>query len=683
MGSTNPSLNAKMSAASEFGADGRPAATHPRATARAKARAAARAAAESEAASANASDEHALGGARKRGAGVRQKAQRQKSRNALRQLRESAGDALVRHGLPEFDGLKPILSFLAIPAFLVLAITVTGGNWPTAILYPIALILGLIVAISALKGVELVLAILLIYLPFSKVFVVPIAPGVNGTNMLILLGLFAAVLKLKSSGQKITDFPAGAYLVFLFGFLTACSAFTITLVPGGRVYLLYSELLSYKAWIDQFIFYFIALMCIRDTETAKRCIVYVMIGSMLVVLYSVPEMMEKGGRSTIDKSRIGGPHLQSNNFGGFVAYTILPLIALFITYIKDIRAWLLTPYFLLAAKVLISTFSRGAYLAIVVGALLAGWFKGKGFLALWLAAVISFFLVFPVFIPDAIVARMDTLTEDANTAAPTEEKLDKSSATRLILWRAAASMIQEDPIWGKGFKGFPLLKNDYTESPVLESDPHSMYLYIGSQMGIPALSLFIVILVYSFWLGRQLSQHKTDKFIRVIGIGGASATACLAIVCIFGSRAVSLNFTVYFWTFLVAMQAIRLQEKNALVAANPKRRRVTAVDIAQSGTDQADHGVEPLAASFDRVNGHATGDQLALDGPQGLRPIRQSKKNRSAKRGAAAYQASQADLAAQMSAVDKSVIPSDTPSSATEQLAFKPRTRAMKARRNR
>jgi len=85
-------------------------------------------------------------------------------------------------------------------------------------------------------------------------------------------------------------------------------------------------------------------------------------------------------------------------------------------------------------------------------------------------------------------------------------------------------MIMEDPITGKGFKEFPRLKALYTEQPVRESDPHSMYLYIGSQMGLPALVLFLGILGYSFFLGSRLARHREDRFIRGIGIGGASAT---------------------------------------------------------------------------------------------------------------------------------------------------------------
>lgn len=582
----------------------------------------------------SASKRHA-GRKKQRGAFGRDVFQRRSSRQRERQNLDVARNQPAS-GWPEMEGLKPVMMFLSMPALLVLAITVTGGHWPSYILFPIALGLGLIVAISAFRGVELILACLLIYLPFSKVFVVPIAPGVNGTNMLVLLGLFAALLRLYSTRQKLTEWPPGSVLVFAFGVLSCASAFTIMQIPGGRVFLLYNEFLSYKAWVDQFIFYFIVLMCVRDEQTAKRCVLYIMLGSILVVLYAVPEMLEKQGRSTIDKSRIGGPHLQSNNFGGFVAYTLLPLVAVFILYIRDIRAWLLTPYFLLTVKVLITTFSRGAYVAMVIGGFMAGWFKGRGFVLFWVSVFLCFFLVFPSFVPDSIKARMGSLTSEQSSALSTEDSLDRSSSIRLMMWRAASEMILEDPIWGKGFKGFQLLKDEYTEFPVIESDPHNMYLYIGSQMGLPALSLFLLILGYSFYLGRMHSKNKDDQFIRAIGIGGAAATACFAVVCMFGSRAVTLNFTVYFWTILVVMQVLKKVQTDAQLAAKAKAKRGSAFDsLEQQNPLVQDESMDPelnLAAS------QPNGQKRYL-----ARKTGKSQRRRGATRGAAAHQASLAD----------------------------------------
>lgn len=501
-----------------------------------------------------------------------------KRKQRLKNRRQQAIAAMA-DGWPEWSGLKPIFVFLLFPATFALLIIATGGHWPQSVLYPVAAMMGLYVGISAFAGVELTLACLLLYLPFSTTYAIAIAPGVNGTNMLILLGLFASIMSASNKRQTYLPWPPGTGLVVAFGFWTALSGFTIMAHPGGYDYLMYNELLNYKSWLDQFLLYYIAMCAVRDTETAKRVVLYMCLGAIVMVLYAVPEMLDKGGRSSIDKSRIMGPQKQSNNFGGFVAYTILPIGALFLTYIKNVRAWLVAPYFLLAAKVLISTFSRGAYLAIAAGAMLATYYKGKGFLIMAGTIGIALMLVFPSLVPESILVRMQSITAHSeNVGRGTEEQLDKSSEHRLILWRAAAKMTVEDPIFGKGFKGFQALKSLYTESPVHESDPHSMYLYIASQMGLPALALFILILAYSFHLGRGLSRNREDLFIRAIGIGGAAATVCYSIICLFGSRAVNLEFTAYFWTYLVCMQIISLDLKKAAIAAKPKKKRAKAVN---------------------------------------------------------------------------------------------------------
>ncbi len=510
----------------------------------------------------------------------------------LKSRRQQVREGMV-HGWPSWSGLQPVVMFLLFPASFALLIIVTGGSWPASVLYPVAAMFGIYIAISAFSGVELTLACLLLYLPFSTTYVVPLAPGLNGTNMLMLMGLFASVMSASKNRQPLINWVPFTGVVVAFAVLTTLSGFTVMSQPGGFSYLIHNELLSYKGWIDQFLFYYVALSTVRDKETAKRVVLYMCVGAIVLVLYAVPEMLDKMGRSTIEKSRIGGPHQQSNNFGGFVAYSVMPIGALFLTYIHNVRAWIIVPYFLIAAKVLISTFSRGAYLAIAVGAMLAAYFKGKGFLIVAGTLVLTLLLAFPSLIPESILIRMQSITEET-AATSNPDTLDKSSENRLILWRAAAKMTLEDPITGKGFKGFQKLKAQYTESPVEESDPHSMYLYLSSQMGLPALGLFLLILAYSFHLGRSLSRDREDLFIRAIGIGGAAGTVCYAIICVFGSRAVNLEFTAYFWAYLACMQVIHLQLKKSAADAKPRKKRFTAQDVAkqlaqdQSGPESAE-----------------------------------------------------------------------------------------------
>ena len=151
----------------------------------------------------------------------------------------------------------------------------------------------------------------------------------------------------------------------------------------------------------------------RDAQTAKRVFLYhVRRLHRAGRSTPIPEMLDKMGRSTIDKSRIGGPHQQSNNFGGFVAYTLMPVIALFVTYIRDIRAWLLLPYFLLAAEgtdhdVLPRRLPRdgprrpdGRLLARAAASSRSG-----------AAIALCFFLVFPSALPESVLVRLESITE--------------------------------------------------------------------------------------------------------------------------------------------------------------------------------------------------------------------------------------------------------------------------------
>jgi len=537
---------------------------------------------------------------------------RAQRRAALKQQARKQRKEAISNGLPHWQGLKPVLLFLLLPTAIVVGIVVTGGHWPKPLLYGIALIMGVWVAHSTLRSPELVLACALFYLPFSSSYVIPLAPGINGTNVLMLMALFASINRSLQTRESWFAWHPGANMVFGFAVLSSASGITSMLGPSGYTNLLYNELLSYKGWMDQFVFYFIALSCVRDKEMAKRMVVYMLIGSIVLVMYSVPEMLDKMGRSTIEKSRIEGPHKQSNNFGGFVAYTILPLVSLFMVFIKDIRAWIFT-------QILITTFSRGAYVALALGGMIAAYLKGRSFVFSWASLVIVAVLIFPQIIPTAITDRLESITQDKIGSAD-PEKLDKSSSNRLVLWRAAAVMIMEDPITGKGFKEFPRLKALYTEQPVKESDPHSMYLYIGSQMGLPALVLFLGILGYSFFLGTRLARHREDGFVRAIGIGGASATVCFAIICLFGSRAVNLEFTSYFWMYLVCMQVLHVSTKAELPGYIGQRKRSSAFDFAVDNNSGNEQGSALL-------QGQAK--QALLEGQQLASRVRQSRKKRS------------------------------------------------------
>jgi O-antigen ligase len=141
---------------------------------------------------------------------------------------------------------------------------------------------------------------------------------------------------------------------------------------------------------------------------------------------------------------------------------------------------------------------------------------------------------------------------------------DASTNSRLVLWEAAAEMTVENPILGAGFMGFPLRKSQYTDVPVEETDPHNMYLFICTQMGIPALIVFLLLLFGFFRCSLLVYRTADDPFARVIGLGGLAMIAGVVAINMFGSRMVNSDVSGYFWIYFAVLVSM-LRERDQLL----------------------------------------------------------------------------------------------------------------------
>jgi O-antigen ligase len=280
-----------------------------------------------------------------------------------------------------------------------------------------------------------------------------------------------------------------------------------------------------------------------------------MIGAVLVLLLGAREWLDKRFLDSIEKARLLGPQLQPNDFGAFLVYIAGPFLGLFVTQMGRVRAWLLAPYLALLAKILLATFSRGAFIGMALAGVAAGYLRGRFFLLGMGLVGAGLLVAMPQLVPESLAERMSQTTTDTGFS----EELDASSQTRLVLWKAAIDMSLESPLLGKGFKAFPRLKGQYTETDVPESDNHNMFLYISSQMGIPALLLFLWLLHRTWALGVRVYRAGGEAFGRAIGMGGAAMVAGLVAVNMFGSRMVDIGVNAYFWIYLAVLAHLWLE----------------------------------------------------------------------------------------------------------------------------
>jgi O-antigen ligase len=452
--------------------------------------------------------------------------------------------------------LRSTLKFLLVPGAILIANQVFGLSLPGLLLYGIAGIFGIALFVRSLSDPERLLAVTILSLPLAKSVPASIGFGINGINVLLVMLVIAWLSNASRHDRPLFPSLPAVGLVGAFAALSSLSAITAA-VTLGTDFILEDHIFDFKAWIDQFVFFFAFVGLIRDGRMARRLVVYMVIGFLVVTVLGIQELFEKSGLATIEKSRLLGPHLQPNDFGAYLVYSVAPLIAYFLHHIFQLRAWLLAPLFGITAKLLLTTFSRGAYIGLGVAVLIAGWVRGKLFFITGALLAAGLLLAFPEFVPNSLSDRMSQTTDQDS------EQLDKSSGNRLILWKAGVDMTLDHPILGTGFKAFTVLKSDYVETEVEERDNHNMYLFISSQMGIPALILFLLILHRMYAMGAALYRGSNDPWTRVVALGGVTVVAGVLGINMFGSRIVDPEVSGNFWFYLAVLAHLGAEHEPA------------------------------------------------------------------------------------------------------------------------
>ena len=144
------------------------------------------------------------------------------------------------------------------------------------------------------------------------------------------------------------------------------------------------------------------------------------------------------------------------------------------------------------------------------------WNKKVFFLVLVPLALLL--ILYPSLVPGILAGRLGdtlhTLREGAddklvNPLAADGPRLDKSAERRLKVWKAGVYMAKDRPLLGFGFGQFPRQIGRY--APELNQvDAHNTYLLVATEMGLPALLLFLLVLgifARNAWFPRNFARR--------------------------------------------------------------------------------------------------------------------------------------------------------------------------------
>lgn len=114
--------------------------------------------------------------------------------------------------------------------------------------------------------------------------------------------------------------------------------------------------------------------------------------------------------------------------------------------------------------------------------------------------------------------------QHANTRIQRLAKRDRSSATRLNLWKTAAMMSRDHPLLGVGSGNYrhyhPRYQNDFS---IFSSSPHNALLTVSAEQGVPAALLILIFMLWNLklgWSDLHTHPHRRGYLAAAVGVLG-------------------------------------------------------------------------------------------------------------------------------------------------------------------
>jgi O-antigen ligase len=205
---------------------------------------------------------------------------------------------------------------------------------------------------------------------------------------------------------------------------------------------------------------------------------------------------------------------------------------------------------------LLYTFSRGGYLAALVGILMLGILKDRKLLPI----LAIFLLTWQAVVPTAVHQRVDMTKQSTG-------QLESSAQERVDLWKESWASFVQSPILGNGYSTFK-----FGQHTADLKDTHNLYMKVLDETGIVGLVIVLILLQQMFSLGYRLFRRGNDPLYRGLGLGLFLATCCAVVTNFFGDRWNFVEISGPMWVlFGAAVRAIDLKALETATEVTPTR----------------------------------------------------------------------------------------------------------------
>lgn len=338
------------------------------------------------------------------------------------------------------------------------------------------------------------------------------------TEPILVFLLVMLILKSFKEGyfkRELFGHPVFLAMLFYLGWLLITSVTSVMPVVSIKYFLV-------RFWFIGVFFYLAYILFLQDSKNIDRFLYLYIFGLLSVVLLSLVKQAQYGLFDHKVAHGASAPFfIDHTSYGAALAFVIPVTIALAANTSKGLvnkLLWLLSGFFVVA---LVLSYSRAAWLSLIVGAGVWGLILLK---VRFRSIVITSGVLLAIFFTfqDNILWRLERNTTDSSgnltehIQSMINIKSDASNLERINRWDAALAMFKERPFfgWGPGTYQFQYAPFQMSYNKTIIStnfgtggNAHSEYLGLLSEAGWPAVICFVLIIVFILISGFRLIQN--------------------------------------------------------------------------------------------------------------------------------------------------------------------------------
>ena len=289
--------------------------------------------------------------------------------------------------------------------------------------------------------------------------------------------------------------------------------------------------LNFRAWKDYMVIplVFLAASLVVEDRKAIRMVILITAITLLIIDRGCILEFRNHSLATFDESKrdVGPLGYGSNLTAAYLAMFVM-FIWGFLQFIKT-KKYKLLGYGLVAISLYATMymFSRGGYVAVLVGVLLLGILKDRKLLVIFGVFLITWQLVLPKSVQQRV-----TMTEN------TSGQLDPSAQGRIELWKESWNSFVHSPLFGNGFATF-----QYGQHIANLRDTHDWFIKVMVETGVLGLILYFFLWQQMLALAYRLFRRGNDPMYRGLGLGLLLALCSSMVSNCFGDRWTYLEIT--------------------------------------------------------------------------------------------------------------------------------------------